>query len=127
MVHRGSVAVAMLTQLCARTRLARAESVALACHATAVLLFATTPTHFPMSTWRTVLVLGCAVLLLLHVCPSCDGLAATVSSTFHQAGTQHALCQRRGTASQATHPRRMAATSWCPYISIYIVRPYSVW
>ena len=99
--------MAMLTQLCARTRLARAESVALACHATAVLLFATTPTHFPMSTWRTVLVFGCAVLLLLHVCPSCDGLAATVSSTFHQAGTQHALCQRRGTASQATHPRRM--------------------
>ena len=103
--------MAMLTQLCARTRLARAESVALACHATAVLLFATTPTHFPMSTWRTVLVLGCAVLLLLHVCPSCDGLAATVSSTFHQAGTQMRF------ASGAGRPaRRPTHAGWPPRV-----------
>ena len=59
----------MLAQLCCRRHLARAESAALACHAAAILLFATMPSFLSMSAWRTFLAGGCIALLVLHDWP----------------------------------------------------------
>ena len=59
----------MLSQLCCRRHVARAETAALTCLAAAVLAFATMPSFLSMSAWRVLLVAGCTALLVLHDWP----------------------------------------------------------